>query len=238
MKFKNIFIIFFLIMVFGCLGIKSNINLEEEIVDVKEIYKENYLQTIKEKYDNEDIVGIINIKGTDINEVILQGNDNEYYLNHNIYKKYDIKGSVYLDYRVDINNSKKKIIYSHNSSNLKVPFKTLDNYYDYDYYKEHSFIDIITEDNVLQYQIFSVYVETSDWDYMNTQFTDDSDWYRHLVKLKNKSIYDTEVTIDKDDDILILQTCSLSKEYKKYKNKYLLVIAKKNSKSSDLLFNY
>lgn len=52
-------------------------------------------------------------------------------------------------------------------------------------------------------------------------------WYEHLKQLKDKSWYDTGVTINKDDEILILQTCSFHQNYQKYSNKYLLVIAKK-----------
>lgn len=228
MRIKRVLLLFMMIMIIFGWGIKGVIDPPAiNVINEDLIYEVNYLDDIKEKYDNEDIVGIINIEGTDIKEVVLQGEDNEYYLNHNINKKFDIKGSVYLDYRVNIDDSKKKIIYSHNSKNLKVPFKTLDNYYNYDYYKEHEFIELITNNEIQRYQIFSVYVETKDWDYMKVDFKDNNEWYKHLTKLKNESLYETDVSINQDDDILILQTCCLNKDYKQYKNKYLLVIAKK-----------
>ena len=62
---------------------------------------------------------------------------------------------------------------------------------------------------------------------MNLNFNNDEDWYNHLQKLKSKSLYETETNITKDDEILILQTCSNKEDYQKYKKKYLLIIAKK-----------
>ncbi len=45
--------------------------------------------------------------------------------------------------------------------------------------------------------------------------------------MKNKSVYATYVDVDASDDILILQTCSHKEEYSKYKDRYLLVVAKR-----------
>ena len=49
----------------------------------------------------------------------------------------------------------------------------------------------------------------------------------HILKLKNKSMYDTNVSVNEDDKILIIQTCSTKKEYSNYENKFLLIIAKR-----------
>lgn len=191
----------------------------------KSFYQEEvtFINSLKDKYQNDDVVGLLNIPNTNINEVIVQGSDNDYYLSHDAYKKNNIIGSTYLDYRTKINEGRKNLIYSHNSSSLDVPFKTLENYYDEEYFSKHQFIYL----NDVKYQIFSVFIEVSDWSYMNINFENDTKWEEHLQNLKNKSWYDTKVDVKKEDNILILQTCSHHKDYKKYKNKYLLVIAKK-----------
>lgn len=188
-----------------------------EYTKVKELQEEN---------NNKDIKGYLTVPGTNINEPVLQGVNNEYYLSHGANKKKNIIGSVYLDYRVKINEGRKNLIYSHNSSSLNVPFKELEKYYNLDYYKEHQYIFLEDENNKQTYQIFSIFVETKDWSYMKIDYTDE-EWLEHLNYLKEKSWYDTKVNIEQDDDILILQTCSHHKDYKKYKNKYLLIIAKK-----------
>ena len=184
------------------------------------------VKKLQEENNNKDIVGYLSIPNTNINEPILQSTDNEFYLNHGIDKKKNIIGSTFLDYRVEINNGKKNLIYSHNSSTFDVPFKKLEKYYNEDFYKNNKYIYLEDEENKVKYQIFSVYVETSNWDYMKLNFTE-KEWLEHLNKLKSLSWYETGVNVSKDDEILILQTCSHHKKYKNYKNKYLLIIAKK-----------
>ena len=188
--------------------------------------KPTKVKELQEENNNKDIVGYLSIPNTNINEPILQSTDNEFYLNHGIDKKKNIIGSTFLDYRVKINNGKKNLIYSHNSSTFDVPFKELEKYYNEDFYKNNKYIYLEDEENKVKYQIFSVYVETSNWDYMKLNFTE-KEWLEHLNKLKSFSWYETGVNVSKDDEILILQTCSHHKKYKNYKNKYLLIIAKK-----------
>lgn len=190
---------------------------QKEYTKVKELQEEN---------NNKDIVGYLTIPGTNISEPVLQSDDNKFYLSHGINKNKNIVGSVYLDYRVKINEGKKNLIYSHNSSSLTVPFKELEKYYDEDFYKEHQFIFLEDTNSKQRYQIFSVFVETKDWSYMKVDFSNE-DFLSHIKTLKEKSWYDTGVTIEESDEVLILQTCSHHKKYSKYKNKYLLVIAKK-----------
>lgn len=188
--------------------------------------KPTKVKELKEEYNNSDIVGYLTIPNTSINEPILQSTDNEFYLSHGLNKKKNLIGSVFLDYRVKINEGKKNLIYSHNSSTLVVPFKELENYYDENYYKEHQYIYLEDENTKNRYQIFSVFVETKDWSYMKVDFSGD-EFFKHIKSLKEKSWYDTKVDVTSDDEILILQTCSHHKNYVKYKNKYLLIIAKK-----------
>ena len=65
---------------------------------------------VKNKYNNDDLVGIIKIDGANIVEPVFKAKDNDYYLTHNGYKKEDRLGAIYLDYRLSFDTSKKKII--------------------------------------------------------------------------------------------------------------------------------
>ena len=69
--------------------------------------KPTKVKKLKEEYNNSDIVGYLTIPNTNINEPILQSTNNEFYLSRGINKKKNIIGSVFLDYRVKINNDKK-----------------------------------------------------------------------------------------------------------------------------------
>lgn len=185
------------------------------------------INELKEKYNNDDVVGILSFDNTDYSAPIMQGEDNEYYLNHTPDKEDNYMGSIYLDYRVDIDNSKKLLIFGHNSSRVDMPFKILENYYDKNYYDDHKYIYVTTNNVKKKYEIFSVFVEYSDFTYMNINFANDSDYLEHLNKLKSKSMYDTNVDVSADDEILLLQTCSTHSDYAKYDKKYLLIIGKR-----------
>lgn len=193
------------------------------------VMKEEYIEQItslKEKYNNKDVVGTISIDNTDFNTVVMQGNDNSYYLNHLPDKTYNINGSIFLDYRVDIDESDKLLIFGHSSPSYFLPIMIIENYKDEDYYKEHKYIYLSSIKEVKKYEIFSVFVETLDWSYMNLNYASKDEYLKHLQNLKSKSFYDTGVEVNKNDKILIMQTCSNMKEYSKYSKKYMLVIAK------------
>lgn len=242
-KIINIFIILISLVIISLVGyniylkhfkedVKPVIKHEEVIEEIKEeLPKINYeeeLNKLKSEYNNNDIVGVLSIENTSFNEIVMQYSDNDYYLEHTVYHDYDWRGQTFLDYRVDVNESKKLIIYGHNSSNYDLPFKIFENYYDSDYINDHRYLYLKTDKSLSAYEIFSVYIEVSDWEYYNKmRFVNDDDYYRHILNFKNKSFYDTGVDVSKDDDILIIQTCSTHSNYINYENKFLLVMGKK-----------
>ncbi len=148
------------------------------------------INELKEKYNNDDVVGILSFDNTDYSAPIMQGEDNEYYLNHTPDKEDNYMGSIYLDYRVDIDNSKKLLIFGHNSSRVDMPFKILENYYDKNYYDDHKYIYVTTNNVKKKYEVFSVFVEYSDFTYMNINFANDSDY---LESFKSKGSLINEI---------------------------------------------
>ncbi|MCI7241136.1 MAG: class B sortase [Bacilli bacterium] len=205
-----------------------NSNTIEVNYEINKIDYEEELNKVRNKYNNNDIVGILSNSDDTLNEIVMQSTDNDYYLEHTVYHESNWRGQTFLDYRNDINNSDKLIIYGHNSNYYNLPFKVLENYYNKSYYDENKYLYLQTNLNKYKYEIFSVYVEVSDWDYYNKmKFNTKNEYYNHILKLKNKSMYDTNVLVNKDDKILIIQTCSTKKEYSNYENKFLLIIAKR-----------
>ncbi len=185
------------------------------------------VEELKTSYKNNEVVGLLEIPNESYKAIVTQAKDNDFYLNHDAYKNKNRNGNPFLDYRVDINTDKKILIYGHNSRYVDMPFKVLENYYDRDYFENHKYIKLKTDEKENTYEIFSVYVETSDWSYMKIDFKNDEDWNEHFQKLKNNSIYETGVSVNKNDQILILQTCSTKKEFRKYKKKFLLIISRR-----------
>ncbi len=235
----NVRNILFIIGIFGCLLVISfmfNINSDSYYlnmdIDINDnannpIDYTNVINEVRNEYANDDIVGILEIENTDYIVPVLQSEDNSYYLNHDAYGNSNYMGSIYLDYRVDIDSSKKLLIYGHNSSNIDMPFKILEEFYDKSYYDSHRYMTLTTSNMKKRYEIFSVYVEPTDYSYMNINFENEDEYLNHLKKLKGRSMYDTGVEVSSDDDILILQTCSTHKDYRNYAKKYLLIILRR-----------
>ena len=204
-----------------------NVDIESNNNVNNPINYEDVINNLRKEYNNEDIKGILEIDNTDYIVPVLQGSDNDYYLSHDAYGNKNGMGSIYLDYRVNIDTSRKLLIYGHNSSNIDMPFKILEEFYDKDYYDNHKYVLLTTSTTKKKYEIFSVYVEPEDYSYMNINFSSDSEYLNHLKKLKSKSMYDTGVEVTSDDEILILQTCSTHKDYHNYQKKYLLIILRR-----------
>ena len=205
----------------------SNVNAENNKNIDENAYYNIHIDNLKSKYNNDDIIGLLKINNSDFEIPIVQGEDNEYYLNHTLANEEKEEGAIFLDYRISIDNSKKLLIYGHNSSKYNLPFKCLENYYEKEYYKNHKYIKLITGEVERLYEIFSVYVETFDFSYMNINFVDSKDFYKHISDLKDKSLYDTGIELNQEDEILILQTCSNHIDYLNYDKKYLLIISRR-----------
>ena len=70
-------------------------DLVDEVFIENSSKEENKIDWNNLKSINEDIIGWIEIEGTDINYPILKDNDNLYYLKHNYLKKYNSNVSIF-----------------------------------------------------------------------------------------------------------------------------------------------
>ena len=104
---------------------------------------------------NGDIVGWIEIPGTEISHPLLQGQDNQFYLTHNWKKEESAGGSLFLEVTgsrslTDFNT----IVYGHRMRN-ETMFGSLKYYEEPDFWREHPSVYIVLEDAVYRYDIFS-----------------------------------------------------------------------------------
>lgn len=201
---------------------ESTIPYVEE--EKEEISIEDEIKELKNSYNNNDIIGIISIKGGDLNTPVVQTKDNQYYLKYSLTKKRSIIGAVFMDYRVN-SNSKQINIYGHNSTKYKPPFQKLEKYLEKSYYKDHNILELKVNNEKKVYEIFSIVIadKVGTEEHMNIKYKTDKEYYNHFKRLKNRSLYDTGVNIEESDNVLVLQTCI----YGKYKGKLLVIVAKK-----------
>ena len=190
---------------------------EEEVKQAKEKEKKERMLKVKKLQEiNTDIVGWIQIEGTNINYPVLQGEDNEYYLNHNYKKQKTEKGSIFLDksYNWDI-ESNNLIIYGHNLVNGQM-FKDLLKYSKEEFFEQHKTIRFTTAEADKEYEIISVfkskvYNKTEKnvfryYDFINSKSEKE---YNNFVKqAKEASLYDTKNTAEYGDNLITLITCA------------------------------
>lgn len=226
---KFVVIILFLLIGSFCLQYFSNNNEElvpkeeNKTVDWNFVVKQFDDKTIdnyRKDYNNQDIIGELVIANSNFKEIVVQTIDNEFYLNHLVDKTYNRLGSIFMDYRNTVDD-RKIIIYGHNSEDIYTEFNLLENYLNFDYYKEHQDIYFKTINNNYHYKVFSVFIVISDYRYINLNFSDD-EYNKHLKYLKEQSVYDTYIDVNDNDEIIVLQTC-----YFQPKNSYLVVVGKK-----------
>ena len=159
---------------------------------------------------NSDAVGWLKVNNTNIDYAVLQTLDNDYYLSHNIYKEEDPNGWLFLDYenRADTIDDN-MIIYGHNRLVNGVMFGSLNNVLYKNWYTnpENQIIRFDTLYGSYKYKIFSIYVIPTTNDYMTTTYIKDDERLAFLDLIKNRSIYDFNVDLNKDSKVLTLSTC-------------------------------
>ena len=226
-----IFIILFILCVYSVINIikynidknqneKINTNLSKYITKeekkeqqenkVEETKNEQYKLNFEElKKINEETIGFLKVKGTDIEYVVVKTNNNEYYLKHNFEKKYNLGGWIFADYHNKIDeNDKNLIIYGHNMRNGTM-FCTLKYILDKEWQQNEENRTIIfnTENRNYIYQVFSVYQVKDEDYYIKTEFKN-NEFEQFIKTIKNRSVYDFGIDVSKDDNILTLSTCA------------------------------
>lgn len=223
MKLKLCFLfIFSCVLVFCVINIFHNIyseNKQEEIIDslieigdVKpssEIDKISQIDFSKLKEVNNAIVGWIIIDGTQVNYPIVKGKDNSYYLNHSYDKSYNSYGSIFMDYRSNENFSDlNTFIYGHYTSNGSM-FGELKKYMEESFYKEHPFFYILTPNGNYKVDVISAYTDDALSSSYNAKFNDLNDYQRYIEKIRLKSRYSTDISVNYNfDKIISLYSCS------------------------------
>lgn len=164
---------------------------------------------------NDDITGWIKIDDTPINYPVLQSKDNQYYLYKTMEGVNNSSGSIFMDYNVNKDfTSLNTIIYGHNMKN-KSMFATLLNYEDKNYFDLHKYVWVITPDANYKYEIFSAYKCTVNDGRYQTEF-EGEEYSKYLESSISKSYYDTGVSVNENDKIVTLSTCTNNDKDERY----------------------
>lgn len=195
-------------------------NIEVDIEQVTEEKSERMLQLEKLQKENEDIIGYLEIEGTNISYPILQSSDNDYYLTRNYKKEKASGGSLFLDKDFDLDEpSTNYLIYGHRMKNGTM-FEDLMKYAKEDFYKEHPNIKFTTNKEDVEYEIIAVFYSRvyykSEKDvfryYYFVNAENEQEFNEYIENSKKASIYDTGKTAEYGDQLMTLSTCEYSQE--------------------------
>jgi len=194
--------------------IYEEIRNEYNIEDIHESNEDIFDEELADAYSspllliNEDIVGWIKIPNTAIDYPVVRAQDNEFYLNHNIHKKPAKSGSIFMDFRNgSLAKEKNTILYGHNMKDGSM-FRDLLKYREESFFYSNPIIEFNTLYEDLKWEIFSVYVTSVDFYYIETEFQSLDEYRIFLDSIKDKSLFEIDVKISEKDQILTLSTCS------------------------------
>jgi|GEM_PF-368864 len=177
------------------------------------IYPKGMQNKFKKLYiANKKIVGIISVDGTSIEQPVVQGDDNEYYLSHNFYNNVYEEGTVFLDAncKSDLNLTN-TVLYANNNKLETFNFSQILDYKKLDTYKNAPVISFNTLYKDYRWKIYACFLTTvnaSDdngyvFDYASQSLNADN-FAGYVEQIDMRKIYTTGVDLLPTDKLLTI----------------------------------
>lgn len=182
----------------------------------EDVYMENLASTdlnaLREV--NPDVVGWIFLPNSQVNYPIVQGEDNQFYLEHVWNGQKNSTGSIFLEASNSADFSDfRSILYGHNMANMSM-FAILHNYVSNYYIETYPYVYLVTDYGVLRYEIYSSYKAAVD---SKTYALDLDD--RVKASFIQMTLDESEVDLGIEpavtDRILTLSTCTGNYDYRR-----------------------
>lgn len=157
---------------------------------------------------NPDVVGWIVIPGTSLSYPLMQGEDNNFYLDHTWKKTYSGVGSIYLDSLCPKDLSGfNTIAYGHRMLNGSM-FGMLKYYNSDSYRNQHPYVYLATEEGSFRYEIFAAYEAPVDSMTYRVGLNSERSRQAFLDECLDRSVLNTGIVPSVSDRILTLSTCT------------------------------
>lgn len=189
--------------------------LQKKYPNVK--FPEGILQKYATIYAlNQDTVGWLTVPGTGIDTAVVQGDNNEFYLRHDFYKKYTEYGNPFLDYRNNAAGlSQNNVIYGHHMADGMLFAELIRTYGSVSSYKTTPVIEYNTIFKESKWKVIAAFYTNAkanqDNNYVfsyNTPSMSKESFKEFLKEIQQRSLYSTGVDVDENDKLLTLSTCS------------------------------
>lgn len=186
----------------------NNIPIEEDMNFEYSFLKENLADYTS---DFVGVVGYLYVPDTSIDFPVVQGEDNEYYLNTGYFGEPSNYGAPFVDYRNDIDLlDDNNVIYGHNMADGNM-FGTLKNVLSKDYTDNSAYLYLNTEGYKNVFEIYSVYeIDLTTFNFIKTGFESESEktaWLMQSQRLNQNGTL-RDVVLSKDSKIITLSTCT------------------------------
>ena len=157
---------------------------------------------------NPDVIGWIRIPGTQIDYPLMQGEDNQYYLERTWKGEPNAAGSIFLEQHCSADLSDfNTIIYGHRMKNGSM-FAALKYYNKMDYLQEHPYVYILDDAGPHRYEVFSAYEASVTGTTYRLAIEDDEIKQKFIDDCSGWSVIETGVEPTIRDRMLTLSTCT------------------------------
>lgn len=167
-----------------------------------------------EKYP--DAVGWLYCEGTPINYPIVQGADNDYYLNRLPNGEENSSGSIFLDYRCDKGfGGLNSIIYGHNMKNNSM-FGSFDKYRKQSYYEEHPALLLLTPECNCKIVLIGGFSAKQDDEIAYSFPKTQEDMRKAAEYAMESSDFAADITLPENFRLVTMSTCKGADEEMRY----------------------
>lgn len=191
-------------------------DLQNMYTDEQEIISDNtgMLQRFSSLYlQNADIGGWVRINGTSISYPVMKNAGSDYYADHNFRQQASSYGVPYFDSHNSLvsphEKNKTLIIYGNNTGDGQM-FSELTSYRDTDFFEQHMLVEMSTLYASDSWLLFGVLVldpeEINAFEYAQTSFENDQAFLQYIADIRKRSLVNTNVDINADDELLLLVT--------------------------------
>lgn len=159
---------------------------------------------------NPEVFGWLTVIGTEIDYPVCRADNNEKYVNTNVEGEYAMVGSLFLDYRNQIDFSDyNNIIYGHHMEQNKF-FGCFDEFKDKKFFEEHPYANLYFQGKKHGIELFAfILVDAYDHNFYAVHSMDNEEGKAfYLDYIKNAAMNVLPVDVTTNDTLVVLSTCT------------------------------
>lgn len=171
--------------------------------------------------ENPHIIAWLTVEGTVIDYPVVQCEDNDYYLEHDVRRQKNKNGALFLDYRVsgDVSDFY-NVIYGHHMRSGRM-FQALERFKEKDIFDARRTGWLYTPAGTYKLEFFAVALTDHSSDYYAYLFLSPAEKQAHLEMIRRTAMHYRDIGVTEQDRILALSTCSFE-----YRNARTVVLAR------------